>query len=881
MRTVPRSVPASRPGARTSSSTRGLLANVPSLCVGESRSFDPRPIPKLVAEAAVRHPDRPALVDDGGVVYTHAELEAAVARTAGRLRSLVMRPGEYVGLLSDHHAEAVRGLLGVLRLGAAFVPIDPRWPDTRAAGVLAAARCRWLITDAAQLWRAYGLLAAATELEAIVCLHDESANARDTLAGELVRDLWDAVASHEDEYRAAGFNLRAETEHFSDAEIESYRSHVVGIVDGLVEPGARILEIGCGSGLIAQPLATRYRYTGLEPARMGVDRLRAWAAESGTTIDLHVGFAHEAVATLAGPYDLVLLASTVQFFPGPRYLEAVLEQCATLIGPGGCVVLADLVDPAASGSAEGFLAVPPRALDGVAGGRFDLDVRGRAGVPLPPTLGRRYDAVLQLRRERSPRPRVVETVSRTTIEPDVPVEPDAHVGVDDAAYCIFTSGSTGTPKGVVVAHRSVANLIDWINREFDVSADDRLLFVTSFAFDLSVYDMFGILSAGGSVRTVEDRALARPESLFDICSREPITFWDSAPAAMGMLLTANRHRRSSAIPSLRRVFLSGDWIPLSMPDLVRENFPNASVIALGGATEATVWSNAFRVGEVEPLWPSIPYGLPMQNARYYVLGEEGAPVPAGVAGDLYIAGQCLALGYFGDDALTNARFLPDPFVAGERMYATGDRARLLDDGNLQFLGRLDDQVKIRGFRVELGDVNSTLARHPDVKDSVVVATPGREERTLVAAYTCRERALPVEELRAHLLRHLPEYMVPARLLPLETLPTTQNGKVDRDAVVALAESRLEPPQRPTSNGAAEPDGDGPSQILRDAWISVLGSPPPDDEASFFGVGGDSLRAARLVALVYEGTGAEVTVADVFERQTFAELVEIVRRGLEA
>jgi len=292
------------------------------------------------------------------------------------------------------------------------------------------------------------------------------------------------------------------------------------------------------------------------------------------------------------------------------------------------------------------------------------------------------------------------------------------------AYVIFTSGSTGQPKGVMMQHRPVANLIGWVNRTFGVGPGDRLLFVTSLAFDLSVYDLFGILAAGGTVRIAAEAEARDPEALARLLCREPITFWDSAPAALGQVvpfLPAAGGERSR----LRLVFLSGDWIPLPLPGAMTDAFPGARVIALGGATEAAIWSNAYTVGALAPHWVSVPYGRPIANARYLVLDGELEPCPIGIPGDLWIGGGCLSTGYAGDPALTAAKYLPDPWGdPGGRLYRTGDRARFLPDGNLEFLGRLDHQVKIRGVRIELGEIEAALLAHPAVRDAVAVALEG-------------------------------------------------------------------------------------------------------------------------------------------------------------
>jgi amino acid adenylation domain-containing protein/non-ribosomal peptide synthase protein (TIGR01720 family) len=304
----------------------------------------------------------------------------------------------------------------------------------------------------------------------------------------------------------------------------------------------------------------------------------------------------------------------------------------------------------------------------------------------------------------------------------------------DVAYTIFTSGSTGMPKGVVVTHRPVVNLIGWVNRTFGVGPADRMLFVTSLCFDLSVYDVFGILAAGGSIHVADDAEVRDPVALGQLLAGGEITFWDSAPAALRRvvpLLPAQAHDTSR----LRLVFLSGDWVPVTLPDEIRTRFPGATVVALGGATEAAIWSNFHVVGAVDPAWPSIPYGRPITNARYYVLDEEYHPCPVGVPGELYIGGECLAVGYGGEPTVTATKFVPDPHSPrpGATMYRTGDRARFWDDGTIEFLGRLDHMVKIRGFRVEPGEVETLLNRHPAVREALVVAdADGRDDARLVA-----------------------------------------------------------------------------------------------------------------------------------------------------
>ena len=482
----------------------------------------------------------------------------------------------------------------------------------------------------------------------------------------------------------------------------------------------------------------------------------------------------------------------------------------------------------------------------------------------------------------------------------------------DLAYVIFTSGSTGTPKGVMVQHQPVVNLIEWVNRRFSIGADDRVLLVASLCFDLSVYDIFGLLAAGGSIHVADEQDMRDPERLLRLLCTEPITFWDSAPAALQQI--AALFLSAAALGDerhLRLVFLSGDWIPVTLPDAVRQTFPSAQVIGLGGATEATVWSNFYPIGVVEPHWVSIPYGKPIQNAAYYVLDGQLNPCPVGVRGDLYIGGECLVLGYANDPVLTAGKFVPNPFAQGmgdggwgmedsppiphpspppalrlspiTRLYRTGDQARFWPDGNIEFLGRVDHQVKIRGFRIELGEIETVLSGHPAVRDAAVLARADvAGDRRLVAyvvpsdglqvtssedaSLVARHSSL-VDELRGFLRQQLPEYMVPSAFVLLEALPVTANGKLDRRALPAVDRTHLSQetefvaPRTPLEAKLAE------------KWAEVLGVERIGIHDNFFDLGGHSLMATQLISRLREAFQVDLPLQSLFEMPTVAGLAE--------
>lgn len=431
----------------------------------------------------------------------------------------------------------------------------------------------------------------------------------------------------------------------------------------------------------------------------------------------------------------------------------------------------------------------------------------------------------------------------------------------DVCYVIYTSGSTGQPKGVVLTHSAVLNTLEWVNRTFAVTPNDRLLFVTSPSFDLSVYDVFGALGAGASVEIASAALLADPTRLVEKLAGPGLTIWDSAPAALARLVSFFPERAPSS--SLRLVMLSGDWIPLSLPPVLERTFAGVEVESLGGATEAAIWSNHFPVRELDPAWTSVPYGRPIQNARYYVLDRRLRPVPVGVAGDLYIGGACLAKGYLNRPELTAERFLADPFIAGERIYKTGDLARYFKDGTLEFLGRADFQVKIRGFRVELGEVEHALAALPGVRDAICSAYVDASGSKSLAAYVVARKGCELDEQRMKdtLARSLPDFMVPSHVVVLSAFPVTPNGKVDRKALPS-------PAARAVTTPYVAPRSDLERSLVA-LWEELLERKPIGISDDFFALGGHSLLAVMLVTRLKGALGLDVPLSRVLEHPNIA------------
>ena len=412
---------------------------------------------------------------------------------------------------------------------------------------------------------------------------------------------------------------------------------------------------------------------------------------------------------------------------------------------------------------------------------------------------------------------------------------------DAHAYVIFTSGSTGKPKGVVVSHKPVVNVIEYLNRQYDIGKNDRMLFVTSLCFDLSVYDIWGMLAAGGIIEIVPADKLGDHHYLIQrLCSGD-ITVWDSAPSVIQQLMPLFDEYSDGSRSRLKRILTGGDWVDLNLSEEIRKISPDCKVTALGGATEATIYSNYYDIGEVNPGWISIPYGKPIQNAKYYVLDEKRRPLPIGIKGDLYIGGQCLADGYINDETLTGEKFVPDPFVAGNSiMYKTGDSARWNYDGNLEFMGRNDFQVKLRGYRIEIGEIEYQLKQYSGINDALVLVRGTTENDKALIAYYVTDEDITPEELTSYLRSQLPEYMVPKIYVSLLEFPLNDNGKIDRKNIPL--------PQRMMEHaGEIVPPANERQGKIRDVWAKVLGmgSEEIGIDDIFSEIGGHSLLVIRL------------------------------------
>ncbi len=421
------------------------------------------------------------------------------------------------------------------------------------------------------------------------------------------------------------------------------------------------------------------------------------------------------------------------------------------------------------------------------------------------------------------------------------------------AYAIYTSGSTGTPKGVVISRHSMADLLDWAVAEFRAEGLARVIASTSLSFDVSVFEIFAPLVAGGCVEVVRD-LLVLAERPFRA------TLISGVPSVVAALTGGG-----DLAVRADTVVLAGEALPERVVAQIRKAVPGCRIGNIYGPTEATVYSTAWYTDGTEQIAP--PIGRPLPNTRTHILDARLRPVPVGVVGELYIGGTGVARGYLNRPALSAERFVADPFgPPGSRMYRTGDLVRWGADGNIEYLGRSDDQVKVRGFRIELGEVEAALGREPHVAAAVAVVRQGTEGDRQLVGYVVAEPGHEIDpaEVRRRMAAVLPDYMVPGAVVVLDAMPLTPSGKLDRRALPApglTGQGHRRAPRTPRE------------EVLCALFAELAGVPAVGIDDGFFDVGGHSLLATKLVNRVRSHFGVELPLRAVFETPTVAGLAE--------
>ena len=440
---------------------------------------------------------------------------------------------------------------------------------------------------------------------------------------------------------------------------------------------------------------------------------------------------------------------------------------------------------------------------------------------------------------------------------------DHELSLSDIAYIIYTSGSTGQPKGVAISNRSLSNFLVSMSRTPGLTRDDVLLAVTTISFDIAGLELYLPLSVGARIELASAETASDGTALSRLIAESEATVLQATPATWRMLIESGWDGSKEL-----KALCGGEALSRDLADALLLRV--SELWNLYGPTETTIWSTVTRI---QPDKAAISIGRPIDNTRIYIVNREGALAPIGIPGEILIAGEGVAVGYHHRPELTADRFVPDRFAndRNDRAYRTGDLGKWNSSGELFHLGRIDSQIKVRGFRIETGEIELTLRQHPAVTEAVVVARElTADDNRLVAYVVCRDEEPTASELRGHLRTYLPDYMIPALIVNVDSVPMTPNGKIDRKALpdpFAVGAHATEERAAPASEA---------EKLIADIWHDLLKARSIHADDNFFELGGHSLLAVRMVGIIRQRTGLALDPRTLYFK-TLRQIAEVVAR----
>jgi fengycin family lipopeptide synthetase D len=721
------------------------------------------------------------------------------------------------------------------------------------------------------------------------------------------KELWEYVGKRAaDDIEAGGWLSSYTGKPLSAAEMDEYGENALQKLLPLLHPRMRVLEIGCASGLTMYRAAPHVGYyLGTDFSNTIIERNRERVQQEGhQNIALQCLAAHEIdiLKQQEEPFDLVIMNSVIQAFHGHNYFRQVMRKSIELLGDKGFLFIGDIMDQDLKDDLVRDLIRFQRANRGkenhyktrtnfsqelfIAREFFrdlEVDMPVIREVEFSSKIHTieneltkfRYDALITINKQKR-NPGFTTLATKHKYQEDLRVlegygtePPAAKVTPGNLAYVIYTSGSTGKPKGVLVQHGGVFNAIYWRRQEYNLTPDDGVLQLFSFSFDGFVTSFFTPIVSGSRVVLPTDEEARDVFRIKELIVSRRITHFICVPSLYASLLEICT---SGELSRLRLVTLAGEAVKPFLVEKSKHLDPRLELVNEYGPTESTVVATIYRNLQGVSV---ITIGKPVANIQISILDRYDHLVPAGIAGELCITGTGIARGYMNRPELTAEKFL---FISSSKIYKTGDMARWLPDGNIEFMGRVDHQVKIRGYRIEPGEIESCLASRPEVKEAVVADRVDNMENRYLCAYVVPHSShltdspggetFETAELKNYLSGKLPAYMVPRYFVKIDEVPLTANGKVDRKA---LPEPGFE---RGGVHDEYEPPTNEVEEKMVEIWQDVLGIHQPGISDNFFEIGGDSINAIQVTARMRK-YGLELKISDLFLNPTIKESAKCV------
>jgi fengycin family lipopeptide synthetase D len=831
-------------------------------------------------------------------IITSIELNEHSNKVANFLISQCnVKPGDKIGVLMERSSEMMSAIWGILKSGAIYVPLDVMFPEERTEYIIETANVRIVLSVKKHLRLLNRLLWNKNSLEKYICLDSEHANAEVEEEGNGLMDenLWNHVAiSYEDDIQKGGWQNSYNGEPFSIKEMEEYSQNIFNKLAPYLEKSPKILEIGCASGLTTYKISSyssKYVATDLSTEIINYHI----NSNKNNSILFEVLPAHEIDKHKNEDFDLVIMNSVVHCFNGHNYFKNVIKKSINCLAETGHIFVGDVLNLDLKNSFLQEL-INYKANNKNKNIRTKLDwsnelflsaaffenlkneiqeiknifITNKEYTIENELTNYRFDVVIEIDKNNIESKEYIQNqFDKENVNSASTEQPIVHIDPTSLAYIIHTSGTTGKPKGVGIRHDSLMNRLLWMQKEFDLKPDETILFKTPFSFDVSVWEIFWWAIAGANVMILSSQKEKYPEVLIQAIEEGKVSILHFVPSMLEAFLDyiIDNNIDKSLLRSIRQVITSGEALKIQHVKKFYKVFSSEKVKLsnLYGPTEATIDVSCFHVPRSLSL-DAIPIGKPIDNTELYIVGDNKL-LPIGVPGEIFIGGIQLSPGYINNKQLTSEKFIETEFGKSKRYYKTGDLARWLPDGNIEFLGRLDSQVKIRGFRIELEEVTTCLNSFYHIKNSVVIAKEVNGVNVLVAYYIPKE-VFVLNELKEHLASQLPDYMLPSYFIEIKSIPINEHGKIDVKKLAENVNSKSTESKQPTN--AIE-------HTLQNLYAEVLQQDKKElgINKSFFELGGHSLSAINLISKINSQFDIKLNIEDIFKYPSIEGLSDIV------
>ncbi|MFF2885481.1 amino acid adenylation domain-containing protein [Paenibacillus sp. NPDC057967] len=842
--------------------------------------------------AADRDPDKTAIIYEGNRV-TYRQLDEESNRLAAFLKEQ-RRDGEErpVGLWLEGSAHVLTAMLGCLKAGVPYIPIDPLFPEERVAAIVDDSGMGVLLSGKSNIRSLNRLQWQCPSLHSYLCLdsydiYGEQERERNELMDQ---ELWEHVgAEAADEIAGGGWLSSYTGEPLEEAEMAEFADNAFQKLQPYLNKDSCVLEIGCATGLTMFRIAPHVGlYVGTDMSHATIERTRRKANSLNLSqIELHALPAHELSQLEGRRFDIVILNSVIQYFHGHQYFRQVLEQAIGFMKEEGVILVGDVMDldikPELLASLRDYkqkhpeartkleyneeLFLPRAYFEDLAHSVADIrSVRfSNKMYSIENELTRfRYDAVLEIDRRKANTYvsgiRHKRQYDRHALASYSSERVNRSLSSDRLAYIIYTSGSTGKPKGVMIEQQSLSQFLGGMVQAMPLREQEVVLCLTTPAFDIFTVESLLPLSLGMTVLIANQEERYDAHALNRLLQAHPVTMAQMTPTRIHALL---QEGANEWMTNLKLLCIGGESFPPSLLQAIRQH-TRAIVYNMYGPTETTIWST-FHLLDEETEQRYISIGRPLAGETAYIVDSNGNLQPPGIIGELYIGGAGLARGYVHLPELTAEKFIWLP-AAGERVYATGDLARWREDGLLECLGRKDHQVKVRGYRIELDEIEAKLRKLAELQEAAVLARKDEAGETELYAYVVAKGDWQPSDWREKLRKELPDYMIPAHFVRLDAMPTTVSGKLDRKALPG-----------PDGNGQQAVDYAAPQtemeEQLASIWQQVLQVWPLGIDHNFFDCGGHSLKAMRVVSRIHQAMNCSLPISALFEHSTIRKLAK--------